>query len=281
MIAGGGTVPLIVARAAADAGRPVLIVGLEGEADPGIADFPHHWQKWGHLGRLVDILRDHGSGDVVIVGGVTRRPDFRSIGLDMGTAKLLPEILSVMKGGDDTVLSGAVKLLERRGFRVLGAHEIARELVADPGCLTRRQPSDKDRADALSAAKAAEAIGRLDAGQAAVSVGGHVVALEGSEGTDAMLARVRDLREAKRISWRGRAGALAKCSKPQQDLRIDMPAIGPRTVDGVAEAGLAGIFIEAGKVMLVDRSEIIARADAAGLFILADTLAPPDGGSPR
>jgi DUF1009 family protein len=268
IIAGGGEVPLIVARAAADAGRSVQIIGLEGEADAGISAFPHHWQKWGQLGRLIDLLRAHGT-EVVIVGSVSGRPDFKSIGLDLGTAKLLPEILSVLAGGDDSVLSGAVKLLEKRGFKVLGAHEVARNLVAEAGCLTRRQPNDKERADALAAAAAAEAIGRLDAGQAAVSVGGHIVALEGSEGTDAMLARVKQLRESKRIGWRGRSGVLAKFSKPQQDLRVDMPAIGPRTVDAVAEAGLAGIFVEAGKVMLVERPEIVSRADKAGIFVLA------------
>ena len=276
IIAGGGVVPLIVARAATQAGRPVHIVGLQGEADPGIAAYPHHWQKWGEIGRLFDALREAGTADIVVVGGITHRPDFRSIGLDFGTVKLLPEILSVMRGGDDSVLSAAIKFLERRGFRVIGAHEVARDLVADPGCLTQHRPSMNDQADAIAAAAAAEAIGQLDAGQAAVSVGGHIVALEASEGTDAMLARVLDLREAKRISWRGRAGVLAKCAKPQQDLRIDMPAIGPRTIDGVAEAGLAGIFVEAGKVMLADRDAIIARADAAGLFILADALPSPD-----
>jgi DUF1009 family protein len=269
VIAGGGEVPLIVARAARAAGRSVQIIGIEGEATAGIAEFPHHWQKWGHLGRVLDLLSAHG-GEIVIVGSISGRPDFRSIGLDIGTAKYLPEILSVMaKGGDDSILSGAVKFLERRGFNVVGAHQVAHELVAESGCLTRTQPSDAGRRDAAVAAEAAQAIGRLDAGQAAVAVGGHVVALEGSEGTDAMLARVKQLRESKRIGWRGHAGVLAKFAKPQQDLRVDMPAIGPRTVDAVADAGLAGIFVEAGKVMLVERPEIIARADKAGIFVLA------------
>ncbi len=153
---------------------------------------------------------------------------------------------------------------------------MALELVAATGCLTRRQPSDAERTDAGTAAAAALAIGKLDAGQAAVSIGGHVVALEGSEGTDAMLARVKQLRESKRIGSRGRVGVLAKFSKPQQDLRVDMPAVGPRTVDAVVQAGLAGIFVEAHKVMLVERLEIISRADKAGLFVAAGT-APPSG----
>lgn len=269
IIAGGGEVPLIVARAARAAGRPVQIIGIDGEAGAGIAEFPHHWQKWGQLGSVLDLLSAHGN-QVVIVGSVSGRPDFRNIGLDMSTVKLLPEILSVMAGGgDDSILSGAVKILEKRGFRVLGAHEIATDLVAGVGCLTRKRSSDIDHTDAVAAAEAAHAIGRLDAGQAAVAIGGHIVALEGSEGTDAMLARVKQLRESKRIGWRGRAGVLAKFSKPQQDLRVDMPAIGPRTVDAVAEAGLAGIFVEAGRVMLVQRPEIIARADEAGIFVVA------------
>jgi hypothetical protein len=117
---------------------------------------------------------------------------------------------------------------------------------------------------------AAKAIGALDIGQAAVAINLRVVALEAAEGTDAMLERVAALRANGRVKWSGRGGILAKRSKPQQDLRVDMPAIGPRTVEAVVRAGLAGIVIEAGRVMIAERSETMALADRTGTFIFAD-----------
>jgi DUF1009 family protein len=144
------------------------------------------------------------------------------------------------------------------------------------GCLTRTRPSEKASADVAIAFEAARAIGRIDAGQAAVAVDGLVVALEALEGTDAMLDRVRQLRERRRVSWRGRAGVLAKCAKPQQDLRIDMPTIGPATVEAAAAVGLAGIAVEAGRVMIVSREETVQAADRHGMFIVAEE---PEGGS--
>ena len=122
--------------------------------------------------------------------------------------------------------------------------------------------------DARTAMDAARAIGELDIGQAAVAVNGLVVAVEAAEGTDAMLERVGELHSKGRVKWSGRAGVLAKCSKPQQDLRVDMPTIGPRTVMGVAKAGLAGIVVEAGRVMIAERAETVKAADESGTFIL-------------
>jgi DUF1009 family protein len=158
---------------------------------------------------------------------------------------------------------------------VVGAHESATDLVAGEGALGSVRPRFEHADDMRSALRAAQAVGLLDAGQAAVVVDGHAVALEGAEGTDAMLERVRSLREANRISWRSGRGVLGKCAKPQQDLRVDMPTIGPRTVEGVAAAGLAGIAIETGRVMIYDRAETVRRADMAGIFIAGEAIGPP------
>jgi DUF1009 family protein len=116
--------------------------------------------------------------------------------------------------------------------------------------------------------KAARVIGKLDAGQAAVVINGVIVALEAYEGTDGLLERVGKLRESGRVRWKGRAGVLAKCAKPQQDLRVDMPTIGVKTVRAAAAAGLAGIAVEPGRVMIVDRTAVIELADKEGLFII-------------
>lgn len=269
VIAGGGSVPLHVARTALAAGRRVLVIGIAGEADQQISQYPHDWFQWGQLGHLEKLLGSQGESDVVLVGGVKVRPDFKSLKLDFGTVRVLPRILSFMASGDNTVLTGAIKLVESWGHTVVGAHEVATDLVADEGPLTDKKPRGNEITDVAVAFAAARAIGLIDAGQAAVAVNGRVVALEAAEGTDGVLDRIGELRERGRLKWSGRAGVLAKCPKPQQDLRVDMPTIGPETVAGVDSAGLAGIAIEAGRVMIVDRAETQKRANAAGIFVVA------------
>jgi DUF1009 family protein len=126
------------------------------------------------------------------------------------------------------------------------------------------------RDDARLALDAAAAIGALDIGQGAVAINGRVVALEAAEGTDAMLERVGQLRQSGRLRWQGRAGVFAKRAKPQQDIRVDMPVIGPATLEGVERAGLAGIVVEAGRVIIAERTATIALAERAGVFIAGE-----------
>lgn len=276
IIAAGDAVPFEVATAAAALGRRLMVIGLEGVADERLKAFPFEALKWGQFGRLEHLLAAHGTRDIVLIGAVDRRPDFSAIGLDFGTLKYLPRLIKAMAGGDDSVLSSLVKALEELGYRVVGAHEVAPTLVAAAGLVAGPAPNKSDREDAALALAAARAIGALDIGQGAVAVGGRVVALEAAEGTDAMLERVVALRDSGRVRWKGRAGALAKRSKPQQDIRVDMPAIGPNTVERVARAGLAGIAIEPGRVLIAERAETLRRATESGTFIyaVADEAAP-------
>jgi hypothetical protein len=269
IIAGGGSVPLHVAEAALASGRKVLVLGIEGEADRWIAAFPHEWFAWSQIGRLERLLADHGTREIVMVGGVRKRPDFKRLKVDFGTVRALPEIMGIMTHGDNSLLTGVIRMLERRGYSVIGAHEIATDLVAPAGVIAGAMPGSDDLSDVSVAMAAARGVGLLDTGQAAVALDGRVVALEAAEGTDAMLERVATLRRSDRVTSETRAGVLAKCAKPQQDLRVDLPTIGPDTVTGVAAAGLAGIAVEAGRVMIVDRPETRRRAIDAGLFILA------------
>jgi DUF1009 family protein len=270
IIAGGGAMPAMLAGATLRGGRPVHVLAIEGEADGGaLAAFPHEWISWQALGRLTERLEAAGAKDVVLIGNIRHRPDSDKVGADAPSAAVSAEIRGLLDGGDNRILVGAIAFLERHGFRVLGVHQILTDLVAAPGPVTVASADDRARADMAVAADAARRIGRLDIGQAAIVQNGRVVALEAAEGTDDMIARVKALRDAGRLFWKDRAGVLAKCAKPQQDLRVDMPAIGPETVDGVAAAGLAGIGIEAGRVMIVNRAETIRRAAAAGIFIEA------------
>ncbi len=271
IIAGGGPVPLIVAGAAARQGRPVFIAGIAGEAEPGIAAFPHEVLKWGQFGRLMTLLAEHGTREIVMIGTVSARPELRDLKLDMGAVKLMARVAALLMRGDNDLLSGLIGLLDERGYAVVGAHEVAPELVAAEGQLGAHGPDRDMLRDVRRAMRAARGIGLLDAGQAAVAMNGLIVALEAYEGTDAMIERVAALRQKGRIRSKGRVGVLAKCAKPQQDLRVDMPTIGVRTVDGVVAAGLAGIAIETGRVMIVDRPAVIEAADRQGIFIVGRT----------
>jgi DUF1009 family protein len=269
ILAAGGQVPVEVAAAARAAGRDVLVIGLEGEVDEGVRAFHHETAKWGQIGKIEGLIRGHGARDLVLVGSVSQRPDFGRIAVDFGTLRYLPRLIKAMFGGDDTVLGAFAKHIEERGYRIVGAHEVAPLLVAAPGPVAGNAPSGELLADARLALKAARAIGAIDAGQAAVVLGGRIVALEAAEGTDGIIERAAALRGKGRVKWNGRAGVLGKCAKPQQDLRLDMPAIGPQTVEGVARAGLAGIAIEAGRVMIAQRQNTVAAAAQTGTFVFA------------
>jgi lipid-A-disaccharide synthase len=197
---------------------------------------------------------------------------------DLGFFVSLPQILEMMKGGDDSVLSRVVRFFEAKGIVVRGAHEVAPDLLVRDGAAGGFALDGQDRADAELGFAVRAALGPLDAGQAVVTAGGRVLAIEGAEGTDAMLARVASLRDAGDGMQRHGAelgGVLAKGPKPGQELRVDMPAIGPRTVELAAAAGLSGVAVEAEAVLLLDRSEAIATADARAIAIEGLPKAPP------
>jgi DUF1009 family protein len=164
---------------------------------------------------------------------------------DAGFFASLPQIVGLIAaGGDDSVLTRVVRFFEQKGLRVRGAHEIAPDLLAEVGELTHTQLAPEDRRDAEIGFAVRQRLASLDAGQSVVVADGRVLAIEGAEGTDRMLERVLGLPQREETTLR--RGVLAKGPKPGQELRIDMPAIGPRTVDSVVAAGLAGIVVEAG-----------------------------------
>lgn len=261
ILAGGGRLPLMIAESVAARGDGVHIVAIEGEADPEVARFPHTWVNWGQIGRMVATLRAERATELVIAGGV-RRPDLWRIRPDAGFFTGLPQIVRLLAGGDDSVLSRVVRFFEGKGLTVRGVHEVAPDLLAGEGRMGALDLWAQDRADAELGFAVRQVLGRVDAGQAVAVAQGKVLAIEGAEGTDAMLGRVAGLpsREASGV----RRGVLAKGPKPGQELRVDMPAIGPRTVEQAAAAGLAGVVVEAGAVLVLDRAEAIRGADTSG-----------------
>jgi UDP-2,3-diacylglucosamine hydrolase len=277
ILAGGGRLPLMIAESVAARGEDVHIVAIEGEADPEVGRFPHTWVNWGQIGRMVATLRAEGATELVIAGGVTR-PDLWRIRPDVGFFTGLPQILSLLAGGDDSVLSGVVRFFEGKGLKVRGVHEVAPDLLAAAGRLGTWDLSAQDRADAELGFAVRGALRGLDAGQAVAVAQGKVLAIEGAEGTDAMLQRIAALPD--RVASGVRHGVLAKGPKPGQELRVDMPAIGPRTVERAVAAGLAGVAVEVGAVLVLDRAQAVRIADAAGCSLFG-LEAVPLPASPR
>jgi DUF1009 family protein len=212
---------------------------------------------------MLRILRAERCTRLVFLGGL-RRPDLFRIKIDAGFIRHLPQLLRLLKGGDDTVLRGVARFFEDRGFEVLAAQDVAPRLLAPQGPFSHLRPSTQDLEDIRLAFKVTHALGLFDIGQAAAVARGYVMAVEAAEGTDAMLGRCRDLNN---WGYTSRKGVLVKRPKPGQDRRLDLPAIGPRTVELAAEAGFAGIAVEAQAVLLAEIEELVEKANKSGLFL--------------
>jgi DUF1009 family protein len=211
------------------------------------------------------LARAAGCRDVVFIGSLVR-PSIWQARPDLKGLSLLPRVLAAYRGGDNHLLTGMGRLLEREGMRLLGAHEVAPEILTPRGTLGKIEPGERDRADTALGLDYLRAAGPFDAGQAVVVANRQVLAVEAAEGTDQMLARVADLRASGRNKTP--RGVLVKAPKPNQDRRYDMPSIGPQTVEGAARAGLAGIAVAAGETIIAEPEELIAAADAADLFVI-------------
>lgn len=261
VVAGGGSLPRRVIDSCLAAGREVFVLALEGAAEPStVAGVPHAWCRIGAAATGFDLLRAHGVGELVLAGGV-RRPSFATLRPDWRAAKFFARV-GYRALGDDGLLSAVVRELEREGFSVVGPDRLLADAELPDGPLGALAPDREARADIARGLRLARAIGALDIGQAVVVQQGLVLGVEAIEGTDGLLRRCAGLRRG------GPGGVLVKVAKPGQETRADRPTIGPQTVALAAEGGLRGIAAEAGATLVVDRSEMIRRADAAGLFVV-------------
>jgi hypothetical protein len=262
IIAGGGLLPAKVAAAARAAGRSVFILGLEGFASPAVlAPWPHEFQRMGKAGRILAALRENHCQDLVMIGPV-RRPSLLDMRPDAEGARILARIGRAAFAGDDGLLAAVIRVFGEEGFRVIGAHEVMREVLAPAGVLTRATPDALAMADIRRGVEVARLLGTADVGQGCVVQQGLVLAVEAIEGTDAMLARAGALQRD------GIGGVLIKLVKPGQDKRADLPTIGCETVRLAVAAGLRGLAFEAQATILADREACLAAADAAGLFLI-------------
>ncbi len=263
ILAGGGSFPRLVAEAAERCGRPVTIFAIRGEADRSIEAFPHRWIGRGQFGALFRGMRRAGARDLCIIGGIRDRRLPRLSEIDLTGILMVIRNRRILFQGDDGLLRKLARIFEARGLRVVGADEIAPDLLIPLGPLGHRVPAPRDEADIAVGFAAARAHGAADLGQAVIVVAGEVVAREGADGTDAMIARFGEAR----MLLDEPSGVLVKCAKPIQDRRFDLPAIGPATVLGVARAGLAGLAVEAGSALVADVGLTVEVADTRGVFV--------------
>jgi DUF1009 family protein len=268
IICGGGSLPAAVAAAVARRGRRPVMFGIKGWADAAVIErYPHHWIAIGQAGRFFRLARAEECREVLFIGTVLR-PPITQLRLDWHTIRLMPRVFRFFRGGDDKLLSGVAGVAESGGLRVVGVKDVAPEVLVPEGVLGRLAPSARDRADIARALDVITALGPFDVGQAAVVADNHVLAVEAAEGTDNLLNRIAELRRLGRVTSAPGVGVLVKAPKPGQDRRFDLPSIGPRTVENIARAGLAGLAVTAGSTMIAEPDAVIAAADREKIFLI-------------
>ena len=265
LIAGGGRLPEYVRTAASEQGNLRVVIALESFASKTIFSNAD-WMRLGQFGKIVKRLKKAKCTHICFAG-IVKRPDFKRMRPDLKTMRHLPGTIRAAGQGDDALMRHILGLFEQEGFKIISPQEVCVDLIMTEGLLGQIQMTESYRNDALQACKIAAAIGALDIGQGAVVARGVTLAVEAQEGTDAMLTRLLELPSELRGTPTERVGVLAKLVKPEQDIRVDLPTLGPETVRLAAEAGLAGIVAEAGNAFVVDREETIRLADELGLFI--------------
>jgi DUF1009 family protein len=277
VICGAGSLPFAVADSGLRQGRKITLFAIRGWAEPTrVERYRHHWVELGQFGRLRRLALAEGCRDVVFIGAIVR-PALSDMRLDWTTARLLPRLVRLYRGGDDQLLSGIARIFEEHGLRLRGAHEVAPDILVPAGVIGSRRPTPGDDADIARGLSVLAALGPFDIGQGVVVADNQVLAVEAAEGTDGLLERVAQLKTIGRIRRMPGVGVLVKAPKVGQDWRFDLPAIGPQTIAGVSRAGLAGLAVVAGQTVMADPTRIAAAAEEGGVFVAgvpADFLPP-------
>lgn len=254
LIAGRGLLP---AQVAAHADGEVLICAMAGsEPDQVAADVTFRLEQ---LGSFIETLKARGVTRICMAGGVSR-PAVDPSQIDAATMPLVPIIQAALGQGDDAALRAVIAIFEQSGFAVEAAHRVAPDLLMEEGVPTQVKPGELDRPDAARAVEVVAAMGAADVGQSCAVRQRQAIAVENVFGTDWMLAALANRPD-------GQGGLLFKAPKPGQDRRADLPAIGPATVEAAAKAGLSGIVLEAGGVIVLEQDQVIAACDRLGLFL--------------
>jgi hypothetical protein len=276
LIAGNGRFPFLLLDAARAQGVEIVVAAIKEETDPGMdaraaADpgVQVHWLSLGELSRLIETFRHAGITQAVMAGQVKHKQIFSSIRPDWRLAKLL---LNLRTRNTDMLLGAVAKVLSDEGIELISSTSYLEPLLATPGALTARSPSAEEQEDIEYGRSVALAVAGYDVGQTVVVAGRACIAIEAMEGTDATIERAGAL--LRTLAVEGEASTLehrltvVKVAKPKQDMRFDVPVIGPGTIEIMQTAGAACLALEAGRTLIFDRETVRRQADAAGIAIV-------------
>lgn len=261
LIAGNGQFPFLVLQAARSQGIDMVVVAIREETFPEIEKEASavHWLSLGQLGKLIRTLRAEGVDRAIMAGQVKHRQLFSDIVPDL---KMMQVLAGLATRSTDSLIGAVARVLENEGIQLLDSTSFLRPLLPEPGVLTLRSPTGEEQRDIDYGYGIARELGRLDLGQSVVVREGACVALEAMEGTDAVVERARSLAN-------GRPLALIKLAKPNQDLRFDVPVIGPGTLDAMVRANVRVLAVEARKTLMIDRDDLIRKANEHDIAIVA------------
>ena len=261
LLAGAGKLPVECAKAARTLGYEVYAVALLAETDPELGQFATDCRKIsiGHIDAILSYLKEKQITKVTMLGKVTKELLFN--GKVQPDARMLQLLMSLPDRNDDTVMMMFVQELAKAGIQAFDQTALIKALMPQPGTLSKREPTDAERADMEFGFKIAKDLGRLDIGQTVVVKNQAVMALEAIEGTDACIRRGGELAHG--------GAVVVKTAKPQQDNRFDVPAVGKQTIESMAAVGAKALAIEAGSTLLVEKEQVLALAEEKGITIVA------------
>lgn len=261
IIAGQGQLPALLIQACNAQQRPFFVLALEGQTEPDLLEgVDHTWIGLGEIGKGIDALKRHNVTQLVLAGGV-KRPSLASLKMDWRGTKLLARV-GLRALGDDALLRLIVEELTQEGITVVGAQTCLASLQCSLGPLGTHTPSPQATADIEWGIRVLTTLSPLDIGQAVVVQQGVVLGIEAAEGTDALIQRCAALQKP------GHPATLIKMAKQHQDERVDLPTLGPDTLEQVLAAGMAGIAFEAAKALLLDADRLRGMADQGGVFLM-------------
>ncbi len=276
LIAGNGKFPLLVLDAARSRGLDVIVAAIKEEASPEIEQHGAaavHWLSLGELSKLIETFQRAGVTRAIMAGQVKHKQIFSSIKPDWRLAKLL---LSLRSRNTDALIGAVAKVLGDEGITLMNSTELLEPMLVSEGVLTRRGPSDSEQTNIACGREVAQHLARFDIGQTVVIAEAACVAVEAMEGTDATILRAGELMRSPSLgsgpSTLSRALTVVKVAKPNQDLRFDVPVVGPKTIEVMKQAGASCLALDAGRCLLFDKEETLDSSDAAGICIVAETV---------
>jgi len=276
LIAGNGNFPLLLLDAARAQGAQVVVAAIREETSPLIENrgaAAVHWLSLGELGKLIDTFKREGVSTAIMAGQVKHKQIFSAIRPDWRLAKVL---FSLGTRNTDSLIGAVAKVLEDEGIHLISSTSYLEPLLARPGVLTRRAPSDAEQNNIEYGRRVARHLAQYDIGQTVVIAESACVALEAMEGTDATILRAGEIMKStsptpahEGESVLSRALTVVKVAKPNQDMRFDVPVIGVKTIEIMRQAGATCLSVDAGKCLFLDGDKIVQAADSAGIAIVA------------